>query len=159
MPGGIPPDSSTTYSTLATTRKPGRSSKSWPASRKTCLVLGKYYTDFQPLSLEAQQAMLSQELKAKPPADPGQPEIDHRSAPCHSAHATPRRANCPAQFPDRSCERPHPCFARFAQRRRLAGKRHFRQQHLRITWPGSRSSFHPCRSHPGTQQRHQISPG
>ena len=120
----------------------------------------KYYTDFQPLSLAAQQAMLSQDLRGKnhllildnlESITGAHLAIQHTLPPDEQIRLT--------QFPHRSCQRPHPCLARLAQRRRLAGQRHLRRQHLRTTRPGPRSSYYPCRPHPGTQQRHTISPG
>ncbi len=85
----------------------------------------KYYTDFQPLcSRSATGHALPGPARQESPLDPGQPGIHHRSAPGHPAHPATRRAGRPAQFPDRSGERPHPGLARLAQRRRLAGKRY-----------------------------------
>jgi hypothetical protein len=42
---------------------------------------------FQPLSLDAQQVLLAQRLRAAPFADPRQPGVDHRRAAGHTEHA------------------------------------------------------------------------
>ena len=120
----------------------------------------KYYTDFQPLSLAAQQAMLSQDLRGK----------NHLLILDNLESITGAHLAIQHTLPPDDQDALRSFLTDLAKGHTLVllgsrsgedwlGKRHLRRQHLRTTRPGPRSSYHPCRPHPGTQQRHPISPG